>query len=314
MTKNSFLDWSETASNNTDIGGIGTQGTNLVSNFDDAFRTLMAQARTGIYAKTETAEFSRGYIFGLSMLKNSGDATNDVDIAVGNAASDTSPYYMMVLTSAITKRIDASWAVGTGNGGLDTGAVGNNTYYIWLIQRSDTGVVDALFSLSSSAPTMPANYDRKRLLGRVIRSGGVNAGPISSTAYQGSLLGTVSQSGSVPTGSVFETGTGASDYYVKFANGTMICAAIIDITATAISTARGSLFGTAAALTWTYPAAFSVSPWVTGIFVRDDITYVGGVSTLATGTSATTYQPWLSTSLGAGNAKEIELTAVGKWF
>ena len=314
MAKNAFTDWDTTASNNTDIAGIGILGTNLVSNFDGALRTMMAQLRSGVYAKTETAEFSRGYIFGLSMLKNAGDATNDVDIAVGNAASDTSPYYMMVLSSALTKRIDASWAVGTGNGGLDTGAVGNNTYYLWLIQRSDTGVVDALFSLSSSAPTMPANYDLKRLLGRVIRSAGVNTSPISSTAYEGPLLGTVAQSGGVPTGSIFETGTGASDYYVKFANGTMICTATISLTATAISTARGSLFGTAAALTWTYPAAFSEVPRVSGVFARDDATFVGGVSILLPAVGSATYQPWVSASIGAGNTKEVELTAIGKWF
>lgn len=48
MAKTKFLDWSETASNNTDIGGIGILGTNAVRNFDDALRTLMAQLRRDI--------------------------------------------------------------------------------------------------------------------------------------------------------------------------------------------------------------------------------------------------------------------------
>jgi hypothetical protein len=52
MAKNTFLDWSTTASNNTDIGGTGILGTNAVSNFDDAFRTLMAQLRSGVDGKT----------------------------------------------------------------------------------------------------------------------------------------------------------------------------------------------------------------------------------------------------------------------
>ncbi|QIG72939.1 hypothetical protein EVB98_017 [Rhizobium phage RHph_N3_2] len=51
MAKNSFLDWDPTASNNTDIGGVGILGTNAVSNFDDAFRTLMAQLRSGVDGK-----------------------------------------------------------------------------------------------------------------------------------------------------------------------------------------------------------------------------------------------------------------------
>lgn len=268
MPKNSFLDWSTTASSNTDIGGIGTQGTNLVSNFDDAFRTLMAQLRSGVDGKTVYASksgaytavandnngylrftatatlsltavatlganwhifvqadggdvtvdpdssetingattitvrngesaliistgsafFARvnsvatyntlsgdklpGFLSGLTLSNNASDATNDIDIAVGSAAADTSPYYLMQLGSGLTKRLDAAWAVGTGNGGLDTGTIANTAYFVWLIQRSDTGVVDALFSASPTSPTMPTNYDRKRRIGAIIRSSG----------------------------------------------------------------------------------------------------------------------------------------------
>ncbi|MND90317.1 hypothetical protein D3C80_823940 [compost metagenome] len=43
MAKNSVLDYNATADNNTDIGGIGIQGTSAVNNFDNAFRTIMAQ-------------------------------------------------------------------------------------------------------------------------------------------------------------------------------------------------------------------------------------------------------------------------------
>lgn len=112
-----------------------------------------------------------GAIHGLTYANNAGDATNDLDIAVGGAMDATGAYWMK-LASALTKQSDAAWAVGSAAGGLDTGAVGNNDYYIWLIARSDTGVVDVLYSLSSTAPTMPANYDYKRLIGWFKRSGG----------------------------------------------------------------------------------------------------------------------------------------------
>lgn len=111
----------------------------------------------------------QGYIYGLNLSNNVADATNDIDIAVGAAAADTSPYYLMQLTGTLTKRLDAAWAVGSGNGGLDTGSIANTTYHVWLIQRSDTGVVDALFSTSATSPTMPTNYDRKRRIGSIIR-------------------------------------------------------------------------------------------------------------------------------------------------
>lgn len=110
-------------------------------------------------------------ISGLTYANNGSDATNDIDIAAG-MAMDSTGVYAMTLASALTKQSDAAWAVGTNAGGLDTGAVGNSDYYIWLIARSDTGVVDVLFSLSSTAPTMPANYDFKRLIGWFKRVGG----------------------------------------------------------------------------------------------------------------------------------------------
>ena len=105
-----------------------------------------------------------GYIQGLTYANNSGDATNDIDIAPGVARSSDNTAHL-VLAATLTKRLDAAWAVGTNQGGLDTGSIGNSDYYIHLIKRSDTGVVDALFSLSHNAPTMPANYDKRRLIG-----------------------------------------------------------------------------------------------------------------------------------------------------
>lgn len=109
-------------------------------------------------------------IYGLTYANNAGDATNDIDIAAGGAMDATGAYSMTL--AAITKRLDAAWAVGTAQGGLDTGAIGDSDYHIWLIARSDTGVVDVLFSLSSTGPTMPANYDYKRLIGFFKRVGG----------------------------------------------------------------------------------------------------------------------------------------------
>jgi hypothetical protein len=111
-------------------------------------------------------------IYGLTYANNVADATNDLDMAVGGAMDATGAYWM-TLASSLTKQSDVAWAVGSAAGGLDTGAVGDSEYYVWLIARSDTGVVDILFSLSSTAPTMPANYDFKRLIGWFKRTAGV---------------------------------------------------------------------------------------------------------------------------------------------
>ena len=120
-----------------------------------------------------TAALLRGHLHGLTLSNNVTDATNDIDIALGTTASDDAIPTLMILASAITKRLDAGWAVGTNQGGLDTGSIANTTYHVFVIRRPDTGVVDVLFSTSAASPTMPTNYTQKRRIGSIIRSGGV---------------------------------------------------------------------------------------------------------------------------------------------
>lgn len=144
------------------------------------------QFRAYVYGDTMSGSQLQGYSFGLTLSNNAGDAANDIDVTSGKAAADVSPFNLMVLPSAITKRIDANWAFGTNQGGLDIGSVAaSSTYYIWLIQRSDTLVTDVLFSLSNTSPTMPASYDRKRLVGRFYRETGVNGTVVSALSYYG---------------------------------------------------------------------------------------------------------------------------------
>lgn len=129
---------------------IGTTGYYLASNGTDPYWASPIIPRLAIQ--------------GLTYANNGTDATNDIDIAVGGAMDGTSAR-MMVLGSALTKRLDANWAVGTNQGGLDTGSASDTDYYIWLINRSDTDVTDVLFSTSATSPTMPTNYNYKRLIG-----------------------------------------------------------------------------------------------------------------------------------------------------
>lgn len=135
-------------------------------------KTLTAPVLNSPTVNTPLGEFLRPHIQGLTLSNNASDATNDIDIAAGSAGSDGTTPVLMTLASALTKRLDAAWAVGTGNGGLDTGSIANATYHVWLIQRSDTGVVDALFSTSATSPTMPTNYNRKRRIGSIVRESG----------------------------------------------------------------------------------------------------------------------------------------------
>lgn len=113
----------------------------------------------------------RGQIYGLVLSNNVADATNDIDISAG-ATVDSTGAVSMLLASSLTKRLDAAWAVGTNQGGLDTGAVANGTYHVYIIRRPDTGVVDAIFSISPAGPTLPANYTQFRRVGSIVRLAG----------------------------------------------------------------------------------------------------------------------------------------------
>jgi hypothetical protein len=104
---------------------------------------------------------SRGYIDGLTLSQGS---STTLGIAAGICRDDANSVDI-ALASAMTKST-ASWAVGSGNGGLDTGTIAINTwYYAYAIYRTDTNVGDVLFTATYGSPTLPANYTKKRYIG-----------------------------------------------------------------------------------------------------------------------------------------------------
>lgn len=109
-----------------------------------------------------------GYLSGLEL--STAGSSSTFAVAAG-AANDVSLGGLMYQTSSISKTT-SSWAVGSGNGGLDTGAIATSTWYhVYLIKRTDTGVVDVLFSTSASSPTMPTSYTLKRRIGSMKTNG-----------------------------------------------------------------------------------------------------------------------------------------------
>jgi hypothetical protein len=116
----------------------------------------------------------RGYIFGLKIANNGTDAANDIDIAGGEAQAESHDN-VMTLSGTIVKRLDAAWAVGTNQGGLNTGAEAANTWYeVHLIKRTDTGVVDVMFTTTANRTTLPTNYDKQRRIGWIRNDGSSN--------------------------------------------------------------------------------------------------------------------------------------------
>ena len=109
---------------------------------------------------------SRGSIDGLILSNNSTDA---IDVSDGQCRNGADTANMELSAALTNKQLSSVWAVGPAAGMLDTGSeAADSWYHIWLIRRSDTGVVDVLASLSATAPSMPTNYDQKRRIGAVL--------------------------------------------------------------------------------------------------------------------------------------------------
>lgn len=114
-----------------------------------------------------------GYLSGCEISNNSTDSEHDIDIAAGVARDSSDGYTFEV--SAITKRIDASWAEGDASGGFPSGlTISADTWYaVFLIGKTD-GTVDAGFDTSTTATNLLADatgYTLYRRIGWVLTDG-----------------------------------------------------------------------------------------------------------------------------------------------
>jgi hypothetical protein len=133
------------ANNTTALTNIGAAADSAVlkkaNNLSELADIPTALANLGL------AAFGAGYPYGL---EHTWVGNTSYSVLAGiHLAKDHSDF--IKLASAITKTTGA-WAVGSGNGALDIGTVeATKWYYSYLIKRADTGVVDALLSLSPDA-------------------------------------------------------------------------------------------------------------------------------------------------------------------
>ena len=147
------------------------QAVMLACNGTTWYRT---SAHTPITAATLTP--TRGFLSGLT-LSNDSDADHDIAIAVG-VCRDSADAQTLVLSTIMTKRIDATWSAGDDAGGLFTGSVATDTWYhVFLIRKTSDGSIDAGFDTSVSAANIPAGYAAYRRIGSVKTDGSSNIKP-----------------------------------------------------------------------------------------------------------------------------------------
>lgn len=101
----------------------------------------------------------RSHLAGLQLSNNTGAPTTKIDVSAGACADDANA---VVISQAISSTIDCTT---TGALGLDSGSLGNNTWYhVFKIMKAD-GTDSLVASTSVASPTMPSGYIYKRRIG-----------------------------------------------------------------------------------------------------------------------------------------------------
>lgn len=123
------------------------------------------------------------------------------------------------------------------------------------------------------------------------------------TAAVANILGTVSQSGGIPTGAIIERGSNANGEYVRFADGTQICRSLVRLTWTASTNS--------AVATWTYPSSFISTPLVTGSSLGGNAIYMATL-TYNNGNSTSDVLGRFQTTQSV--SRDVSAIAIGRWY
>lgn len=128
--------------------------------------------------------------------------------------------------------------------------------------------------------------------------------------HNGNVLGTVSQTGGVPTGAIIERGSNVNGEYVRFADGTQMCLCFSGSNQTS-NQAIGSIFRGAADIDLTYPVTFAASPHVISVS-----RYVSGSASwgVAADVGATDGIAIRLYSAVTGAVGKPGVLAIGRWF
>lgn len=134
--------------------------------------------RLTMIAQEQIEPLPRGYIDGLEVQNNATDADHDLDIHPG-ACRDVDDSVGIVLSQTLTKRADAAWAAGTGNGAMANGVtLGNDAeYYVFAIRNPTTGVVDGIIDTSAVGANIAAaasGFSQRRLIATRFTDGVAN--------------------------------------------------------------------------------------------------------------------------------------------
>jgi hypothetical protein len=143
------------------------------------FSALMRALRddtdgAGALVALGVAEMLRGQLVGMTLVNNAGDPVNDMDIQPGWCVSENTPRKLLALAATLTKRLDANWAGGHNQGGLDTGAIANVTYHLHVIGKH--GLAPTQRQRAANVVTLTFGAAHGLAVGQTIIVSGVGGG------------------------------------------------------------------------------------------------------------------------------------------
>ena len=127
---------------------------------------------TRLLAKADSTAVG-SFIDGMLLSNNGANPTTHVDFAAGSVRSGSS---FVSSASTMTKRVTGTWAVGTGNGGLDAGSVAANaTYFAYALRKDSDLSFDVVLSTSATiggvTTTLLTGYTIVKQIGVVLTDG-----------------------------------------------------------------------------------------------------------------------------------------------
>jgi len=124
------------------------------------------------------------------------------------------------------------------------------------------------------------------------------------------IVGTVSESGGVPTGAIIERGSNANGEFVKYADGTLICFGSAQKDLTILNTFFGGRRSGGGAFQFSWPSAFITNPIVT--VVPDNVTCFSALDRQSSSTTADFYVTAVESQ--SSSTRVVEFHAIGRWY
>ncbi|WP_417816614.1 hypothetical protein [Tritonibacter scottomollicae] len=192
------------------------------------------------------------------------------------------------------------YTVSSGSGGASDTPNPSSNWNILKFQRGDSYQAALLIH---QAPNTPEAYFG------VLQNGVKSAW--ARLFHSQNLLGSVAQSGGVPTGAVIERGSNANGDYVRYADGTQICWKVGPNQTT--DTAVGVLYVNNSGWDWNFPSAFSGAPVVNASVRRVSGGHTHGAVIGSAALSSTACKLFV-TATENGVTGVLHAVAFGRWF